>query len=70
MSAELLATARLPAGQASGIPGSWTPGDRAPAFEARQVADLLADFPGEPLYVVDTPARQRPGIAVGGAMSK
>jgi trans-AT polyketide synthase, acyltransferase and oxidoreductase domains len=69
VSAELLAAARLPAGQAPGVPGSWTPGERAPAFEARQIADLLAECAGEPIYVLATPARPRPGIAVGGTFT-
>jgi trans-AT polyketide synthase, acyltransferase and oxidoreductase domains len=65
MSAELLASA-----SSSDLSStSWTPGARDPAFEGAEVAALIARI-REPLYLVSTPARPRPGIAVGGSLAQ
>lgn len=47
----------------------WTPDVRGPVFEGTEMAELTART-REPLYVIRTPERPLPGVAIGGSLSE
>jgi PfaD family protein len=67
MSAELLETTSSSA-EPSSRPSTRGAGE--PAFDGPEVAALVAARTREPLYVVRTPARLRPGIAAGDLLAQ